>query len=198
VKVKRVALLNGPAGAIAKRDRAMISKLADQALKHHQNCEAARERVETAKQTALYEGWQAGKILLQIKEMIGRGHWKLWLEENFCKPRGVSYRTAAIYMKIAKLNPGVKRVEQLAFDTIRKHAWTFIPPKDEPNKDRDIKLSRIYSFTKIINEYFRLKHRHQEKLQEIDFDKLRTKNEMREIYDFFRWLFGDSDDSPWE
>jgi hypothetical protein len=199
VKVQRVALLKmGPAGAITKRDRATISQLADQVIKHHQNCVGARGRVENEIQTALYEGWQAGKVLLQIKEIVSRGHWQLWLEENFCKPRGVSYRTAAVYMKIAKLNPGVKRVEQLAFDTVRKYAWTFIPPKEEPNKHRDVKLSRFVHFHNIVNEYSRLKHRHQEGLEEINFDELREDSDMREIYDFFRWLFGDSKSSPWE
>jgi len=147
-----------------------------------------------------------------MKALIPRGDWITWLELNFCGPVKVSLRTAQLYMKIDSDNAGLRDqakaqrvaptqsdlqlLRKLKLDTIRKYADSFIPEKPDPNKGGDIKFPPHYSFLNIINEYNRLRYRHVCGLHEVNFEDVRK--EAKELYQFLRWVNGDSEQNPWD
>ena len=180
-----------------------LENLLTEAVEHHNHVEAARAAVANAQQLALFHAWQAGIRLNKMKALIGHGSWRDWLDANFCNPRGISYQTAVLYMKIDKENAelrnvdaNIQRVRDLKFDTIRKYAYRFIPRKAQPNKEGDIKFPRFVSFLNITNEYNRLKYRHVNGLEGVDFQL--AKKDTVELYQFLRWLHGDTSRNPWE
>lgn len=183
--------------------RTELKNLLNEAVEHHNHVETARTAVENAQQLALFHAWQAGIRLNKMKELIGHGHWLNWLDINFCKPHGLAERTAHAYMKIDTDNaelrhvkPNPQRVADLKFDTIRKYAYGFIPEKAQPNKEGDIKFPRLVSVGNIVNEYNRLKYRHVNGLEGVDFQL--AKKDTVELYQFLRWLHGDTSRNPWE
>lgn len=189
-----------------------ISDLLKEAIEHHGQCEQARALVVKRQQLALWHAWQAGIWLNKIKALIRRGDWAVWLELNFCQPLKISVRTAQLYMKIDHDNLELRKeaktqrvapteadfqlLTQLKLDTIRKYAYSFIPEKPRPNKDRDIPLPREYCFTGIANEYSRIRTRCVCGLYELDFDEVREDTE--ELYQFLQWVHGDSERNPWD
>jgi hypothetical protein len=181
-----------------------IQHLLEETLDHHKHCTAAVGAVENARDVALFHAWQAGIRLNKMKALIGHGNWQDWVQANFCGSRGVSIDTAQLYMKIDNQNekvrdlqnPKTEHVRFLKFDTIRKYAIALVPAKEQPEHAGDVKLSQFVSFLNIANEHARLKQRHVEGLQLVDFDEARE--EMRELYQLLRWLYGDSAVNPWE
>jgi hypothetical protein len=77
-----------------------LKNLLNEAVEHHHHVQAARAAVATAQQVALFHAWQAGIRLNNMKRLVGHGNWQNWCETNFCKPFGISDRTARLYMKI--------------------------------------------------------------------------------------------------
>jgi hypothetical protein len=179
-----------------------LSELLAEAVVHHNHVEAARGAAENAQQLALFHAWQAGIRLNKIKTLVGHGNWQDWLEENFCQPRRITERTAQLYMKIDNDNPhlrnvkpNLKRVSDLRFDTVRKYMIGFVPEKAQPEHAGNKKFPRLASFLNIANEYSRLKQRHIDGLQSVDFQEARE--ETKELYQFLRWLHSDSTINPW-
>jgi len=188
-----------------------LNALLNQAIDHHSQCEAARASVLDRQRVALWHAWHVGIRLNQMKALVRRGDWVDWLEMNFCQPLKISIRTAQLYMKIdsdnadlreqaktqrvAPTEADLQELTRLKFDTIRKYAFTFIPEKHKPFKDLDIKFSRLYSFINIINEYNRIRYRHVCQVHEVDFVDVRE--ETKELYQFLRWVHGDSEQNPW-
>lgn len=200
---------NGKELAIRKEE---IRDLLKEAIAHHKYCETARGSVLSAQQVAMWHGWQTGIRLNEMKELIGSGNWQDWLELNFCQEADVTIRTAQIYMKIDSDNselrdkaktkrvspgkPDLQLLTRLKFDTIRKYVIGFVPEKDQPEHDGNIKFPRLVSFLNIVNEFARLKQRHVEGLQLVDFNEARE--ETGELYHFLRWLHHDAQANPWE
>jgi hypothetical protein len=180
-----------------------LENLVTEAVEHHNHVEAARAAVANAQQLALFHAWQAGIRLNKMKALIGHGSWRDWLAGNFCSPRAISYQTAVLYMKIDKENAelrnvdaNIQRVRDLKFDTIRKYAYRFIPEKAQPNRKGNIKFPRLVHFLNIVNEYHRLKYRHVNGLEGVNFQEV--KQQTVELYQFLRWLHGDDSRNPWE
>jgi hypothetical protein len=189
-----------------------INDLLKEAIEHHDHCKAACAATLSAQRIALWHGWQAGIRLNRMKALIGRGDWLDWLNLNFCEPLKISIRTAQVYMKIDTDNADLRetakaqrvapteadfqQLTKLKSDTIRKYAYGFIPKKHEPNKDKDIKFGRPYSFLNIINEYNRVKYRHVTELQAADF--VETREGTVELYRFLQWVHGDAPRNPWD
>lgn len=201
-----------PSKQTTLRKKSEIKDLLKEAIDHHGRCEAARTSVLRTQRLALWHAWQVGIRLNGTKALIRRGDWVYWLELNFCKPLKVSIRTAQVYMKIDSENADLREeaktqrvaptdadfqlLTKLKSDTIRKYAFGFVPKKHEPNKDKDIKFGRSYSFGNIINEYNRLRYRHVCGLHAVDFDGVRAGTS--ELYQFLQWLYGDSEQNPWD
>lgn len=180
-----------------------LTNLLNEAVEHHNHVEASRAAVANAQQLALFHAWQAGIRLNNMKRLVGHGNWQNWCETNFCKPFGISDRTARLYMKIdadnahlRDLPPNRQRVADLRFDTIRKYAYALIPEKAQPSHEGNIKFPRFVSFLNIVNEYERLKFRHVNGLERVDFQE--ANEETVELYQFLRWLHGDDSRNPWE
>lgn len=189
-----------------------LGALLKETLEHHKHCEAARRSVGSAQQVALWHGWQAGIRLNAMKTLVPSGDWLDWLELNFCRPADVTIRTAQIYMKIDSDNselrdkaktkrvshaePDLQLLSNLKFDTVRKHAIGFVPEKDQPEHKGNTKFGRSVSFLNIANEYARLKQRHVDGLQLVDFEEARE--ETGELYLFLRWLHGAIESNPWD
>lgn len=189
-----------------------ITDLLNGAIEHHGHCETARASVLERQRLALWHAWQVGLRLNSIKALIPRGDWGDWLELNFCNPSKISVRTAQVYMKIdtdnanlraeaktqrvAPIETDFQLLRKLKFDTIRKYAFGFVPEKDRPNNQRDVRLERLASLGQVLNHYDRLKYRHISGLQLVDFAFVRK--ETRELYQFLQWVHGDSARSPWD
>jgi len=170
-----------------------IRRLSKEAKQFYTEAEKARGLVENGAMTALEKAWQCGKRLNAIRAIVGHGNWLTWLDNDWPE---LTERTAQLYMKIDRVNPKARHVSDLEFDTIRKHRLTFVPDKAEPNKHRDITFPRSVSLANMVNEYNRVKYRHQQGLELIDFDLVRE--ETVEIYHFFQFVHGDRADDPWK
>jgi hypothetical protein len=170
-----------------------IQQLAKEAKGFHAKAEEARAAAEYHVTTAIEKAWQCGKRLNAIKAIVGHGNWLPWLRHNWPE---LTVRTAQSYMKIDHDNPNALRVAHLKFDSIRKYRLSLVPEKPQPNREGDIKFSRLVSFLNIANEYSRLKNRHIDGLEGVDFQA--AKEETMELYQFLRWLHGDDSRNPWE
>jgi hypothetical protein len=171
---------------------AEVRRLSKEAKQFYAEAEKVRGQVETGAMDALEKAWQCGKRLNAIKLIVGHGNWEAWRESQL---PDLNYRNAQRYMKIARDNSKATRVSDLKFDSIRKHCLTFVPEKAEPNKHRDISFPRSVSLGNIINEYNRLKYRHLQGLQLIDFDRVRE--ETVGLYEWLQFIHGDRDGDPW-
>jgi hypothetical protein len=178
---------------LALTKTADLRQLTKEAKQFYAEAESARSIVENGAMTALENAWQCGKRLNAIKAIIGHGNWLTWLENHWPE---LTERTSQLYMKIDNVNPKARRVSDLEFDTIRKHRLTFVPDKEQPNKHRDVKLERLATLGNLVNEYERLKYRHQQGLQRLNFEKVRK--ETVDLYQFLQWLHGDRDRNPWD
>jgi len=170
-----------------------IRQLAGEAKQFHAEAEEARAATEYHVTTAIEKAWQCGKRLNAIKAILGHGNWLPWLRNNWPE---LTVRTAQSYMKIDHDNPNALRVAHLKFDSIRRYRLGLVPEKEQPNKERDTKFPRFVSFLNIANEYNRLKHRHVDGLQGVDFQE--AKEETMELYQSLRCLHGDDSRNAWE
>ena len=188
-KTLSVWKINSPKGRELRLRRKNIARLLVSAMKHHRAAESAAKRVEAGKQRALEHAWRCGQALNQIKPLVGHGNWQGWVQLHFCKPRGISYQTAALYMKIDRDNPNIQRVGDLKFDSIRQHAFRFIPEKNRLVLQGDDKIPRSTHHLTVLNEFHRLKYRHEAGLQPLDFTEIRR--DWRPIYQWLRAVFGE-------
>jgi len=100
------------------------------------------------------------------------------------------------FSRVRESAPNFEAVKQFKFDTIRKHCFGFVPEKPQIDYPGNAKFPRLVSFANIVNEFAKIKRRHLEGLQEIDF--LEVKEEAKELYSFLRWLYGDAGGRPWD
>ena len=92
-------------------------------------------------------------------------------------------------MKIDRDNPNIQRVEDLKFDSIRKHAFRFIPEKKQLQHEGDEKIPRLLHHLTIVNDFERLKRRHEIGLQPFDLDEVRE--DFRRMNEWMKALYGD-------
>lgn len=178
-----------------------IETLLAEANQHQQQCQACVRDVGTAQQNALWHAWQIGIRLNAIKEKIGHGDWMDWLNLNFCEPNKITTRTAQNYMKIDAdntnlrdaANPKTKRFSQttidlqllskLKHDTVRKHAFAFVPEKKRPKLRGNKKFARLMHHITVVNEFNRWKRR-----REIGLIEKNVVQERRDFRPIFDWL----------
>lgn len=181
---------------IAKR-KSELTQLVSAAQISHRHCEAARSAVESGQQLALYYAWQTGVRLNRMKELVGFGDWMDWLELNFLNPLKISYQTAALYMRIdaqnehlrsAKLQravedkPDLEAVKKLKFDSVRKYATSFVPSKERPQQDDDVRFPRLVHHLNLVNEFEKVKRKHE--TDGLSMDELRR--DLRGLYEWLR------------
>src|SRR5262249_24987641 len=100
------------------------------------------------------------------------------------------------YMKIARDNPNAAHVQNLKFDSIRKHCLSLAPAKKQVQQRGNVKFPRLASFLNIVNEFARISRRHREGLEEIDF--LEVREETKNIYSFLKYVHGDRGGGLWD
>jgi hypothetical protein len=198
--------MTGKELAIRKNE---LGDLLREAIEHHNHSAAACAAAENARRVAMFHAWHAGIRLNKMKALIRQGDWQDWVSFNL----PFSERTARLYMKIDNDNPHLRDAEpnaqrvagtcvdlevvtRLKFDTVRKYAIGFVPKKHRPSHKAAGKSPRRATFRNIVNEYLRLKQRHIDGLQLVDFDEAREESD--QLYQFLRWLHGDAAVNPWE
>jgi hypothetical protein len=157
--------MNSPQARQLRSRKTGIKWLLATAIKHHKAAETAVKHVAASKKSALEHAWRCGQALNKIKPLVGHGNWQGWVQMCFCEPRGVSYQTAALYMKIDRDNPNIQRVGDLKFDSIRQYAFQFIPAKERPELPGNRKIPRLTHHLTVLDEFNRLKRRHEIGLQ---------------------------------
>jgi hypothetical protein len=181
------------------------------AIENHNAAETTCELVRSDQRRALWFAAVSGHYLLKCKRLVPVGDWLDWVQLNFCAPSDCSMRSASRYMLIATVNskplsvldsprvangaPDLEILSQFKEDTIRKHAIGFVPEKTQPQHKGNKKFSRSANCLNIANEYKRIKQRHQYGLQRVDFEEARQ--ELRELYTWLQWLYGDAQANPW-
>lgn len=193
---------------IVRSNPVAIADLLKGAIEHDKACETARLGVVRHISQALYYAWLAGITLNKLKALVPPGDWLAWLEFNVLRPSGMRYRTAALYMKIDMDNaqlrsgnsqrvadalPDFEQVRRLKFETIRRYAIALVPEK-LAGRAGNRKSGR--AFRLIVRESERIKRLHISGRQLIDFDEAREVT--AELYQFLRWIHGDSNFNPWD
>jgi hypothetical protein len=174
-------------------DRKKLKHLSSQANTLHAEVLAMRENVFAGAMGVLEKAWQCGRRLNAMKKILGHGHWLPYLETHLPE---ISESTAQRYMKIDRDNPNAARVQDLKFDSIRKHCLSLAPVKKQIDYPGNVKFPRSVTFQNIVNEYRRLKNRHCDGLQIVDFDEVRE--ECGELYAFLQFVCGDANENPWD
>jgi hypothetical protein len=162
----------------------------------------------------MFRGWVIGGILVELKEQVGYGEWDKWLPLNFPE-LGAKEETRRInarrMMKLWRDNQSTKLLSLGSTDksvgiptdlsgklfntaSERKFMWQYVPEKERP-KGKDIRFPRSVSFINIVNEYSRLKHRHVNGLQLVDYDEARE--ETVELLAFLKFLHNETSYNPW-
>jgi len=80
-----------------------LAEMAKQINEAHAACEAAKEDMVADANDSIQQGLKAGRLLLEVKEQLPHGGFGDWVEANF----DGSYRTARVYMQVAKRWPEV-------------------------------------------------------------------------------------------
>jgi hypothetical protein len=154
---------------------------------------------------ANYRAWHFGKFLARAKAELGHGRFTIWRAATF---PNVHERKAQRCQELFAKNSNATELSDLSErsiakwiadrdeNSVRKFRLGYVLAKKQPEHEGDVKFSRLVSLLNIANEYERLRQRHVEGLQLVDFNEARE--EMRELYQFLRWLYGDAAVNPWE
>jgi Protein of unknown function (DUF3102) len=172
--------------------RADLRRLSSEAKTLHVEALAIADETRSIALSAVEKGWQCGKRLNAMKKILGHGHWLPYLKTHLPE---ISQSTAQRYMKIDRDNPNAARVQDLKSDSIRKHCLSLAPAKKQIDHPGNVKFPRLVDFANIINEFARIKQRHLDGLEEIDFVQVRE--DAKELYSLLRWLYSDATGSPW-
>jgi hypothetical protein len=181
---------HSPKGRESAARKKEMQRLLKFATKHHNAEQRLVKKVKQEQRRALSHAWLCGHALNAIKHLVGHGHWLRCVQHNFCIPHGITYRTAALYMKIHSDNANVQSIADLKLDTVRKYAWRFVPEKRAVQLPGDGKIPRLTHHLSVLNDFSRLKHRHDTGLQPIDSTEVRR--DWRPIYDWLKEIYGDS------
>jgi hypothetical protein len=185
------------AKAIALNTKTQLGELVAQADEQLNEINMHEDQFLRMRDALMLRGWKLGGLLVQMKEIVGHGNWEKWLPASMPKLGGTSgnrLANAKRCMKLFRDNQPVAGKVKFTCDSERKFMWRYIPEKQRPQL-KDPRFPRSVSFLNIANEYKRLQHRHVEGIQLVDFEEARE--ETVELYEFLKWLHGDSPVSPW-
>jgi hypothetical protein len=154
---------------------------------------------------ANYRAWEFGRFLTRVKHELGHGVFIPWRNATF---PNIHERKAQRCQELFAKNPNAtvlsdlseqslqKWIDALNHDSLRKFRLGYVPDKFQPKHAGNIRFPRLVSFLNIVNEYNRLRHRHTEGLQLVDFEEARE--ETKELFQFLKWLHRESPVNPWE
>ena len=154
---------------------------------------------------ANYRAWRFGKFLASAKAELGHGQFTIWRAATF---QNVHERKAQRCQELFAKNSNATELSDFSDrsiakwianrdeNSIRKFRLGYVPAKDQSEHKGNAKFGRLVSFLNTANEYARLKQRHLEGLQQVDFKEARE--ELRELYKFLQWLYGDAQENPFD
>lgn len=153
---------------------------------------------------ANYRAWEFGRFLTRAKHELGHGLFSHWRKATFpkiherkaqrCQELFANNSNATVLSDFSERSLK-KWISALNRDSVRKFRLAYVPDKYQPEHKGNIKFPRLVSFLNIANEYNRLRHRHTEGLQKVDFEEARK--ETKGLYQFLKWLHGESPIDPW-
>ena len=153
---------------------------------------------------ANYRAWEFGRFLTRAKHELGHGLFIPWRNATFPK---IHERKAQRCQELFANNSNAtvlsdlsdrllkKWIGALNRDSVRKFRLGYVPDKFQPEHKGNAKFPRLVSFLNIVNEYERLRNRHINALQMVEFEEAR--DETKELYQFLKWLHGESPINPW-
>jgi hypothetical protein len=185
--------------AVALNTKTQLGELLAQADEEVDAINASEHDFLTMRDSLMMRGWKLGGLLVQMKEIVGHGNWEKWLPASMPKlgpAAGTRLNNAKRCMKLFRENQLGASAGKVNFscDSERKFMWRYIPEKQRPQV-KDPRFPRSVSFLNIANEFKRLQHRHVAGIQAVDFDEARE--ETIDLYEFLKWLHGDSPVDPW-
>jgi phage N-6-adenine-methyltransferase len=104
----------------------MSSKLVASPTALAARIQAAHEAAQSAMRSAVSYAFEAGKLLMEAKKLVGHGNWESWVRES-C---GFSERTAQGYMRLARLDP--EKAQRVALLSLRDALKALAGSKGEP------------------------------------------------------------------
>ena len=200
--------------SLALTNKAEITDLVEKAKKTIRDMVNLEGEFLRTRDFLMLRGWILGSHLAELKQRIPHGDWEKWLPANFSELGGTDRYRLEVAKRSIKLfrdnqSPHLLRFKSHGIpcdlgqsrklfncDSERKFMWRYIPEKQRPQIDDDKKFPRSVSLLNIANEYNRLRHRHINGLQLVDFEE--AKEETGELLQFLKWLHGESPHNPWE
>ena len=154
---------------------------------------------------ANYRAWELGGFLTRAKQELGHGLFIPWRNATFpkiherkaqrCQELFANNSNATVLSDLSDRSLK-KWIRELNHDSVRKFRLGYVPDKFQPKHKGNVKFARFVSFLNIVNEYNRLRNRHTEGLQLVDFEEAR--NETKELFHFLKWLHRESSVNPWD
>ena len=154
---------------------------------------------------ANYRAWEFGRFLTRAKHELGHGLFIPWRNATFpniherkaqrCQELFAKNSNATVLSDFSERSLK-KWIDGLNRDSVRKFRLGYAPDKLQPKYKGNIKFRRLVSFLNIVNEYNRLRNRHIAGLQMVDFEEARE--ETKELFQFLKWLHGESSVNPWD
>ncbi|GEM_PF-3780307 len=134
---------------------------------------------------SLDRAWRLGKVLNQIKGMVGTGNWLLWLEANWPE---LHERTAQRFMVLDRENPEAQTIEDLSPDSVRKFRLGYVPAKERPELEGDQSFARQPHYLTLVNDWRRLHRRMETGL--CDLDPTEARRDLKPVFDWLCGLYG--------
>jgi len=154
---------------------------------------------------ANYRAWEFGRFVTRAKHELGHGLFIHWRNATFpkiherkaqrCQELFANNSNATVLSDLSDRSLK-KWIGALNPNSLRKFRLGYVPDKLKPKYKGNVKFPRLVSFLNIVNEYNRLRYRHTEGLQFVDFEEARE--ETREVFQFLKWLHGESSVNPWD
>lgn len=165
-------------------ERTGIAQVLAEAKTIYAELEGDLAAVEHGARSAVWRAFLVGGKLLQIREMVGKGNWLLWLEANWTE---LSVRTAQLWMLIAHSNEGATCVDELNADSVRKFMHRFVPDKQRPELDGDRTLPKHTHHLSVANTWMKWKRELEVKKLTVPKEELRR--DFKPMYDWLCDLF---------
>jgi hypothetical protein len=124
---------------------------------------AADVRLRGTREEILHRAWRLGRILVTMKERVGRGNWGLWLPANLPELGSTDrarQATAARCMKLFRENANRRNSCNAAFapDTVRKFMHSYIDKKARQQLVGDKMIKPGAHHLRWLNEFRRWDH----------------------------------------
>ena len=135
----------------------------------------------------LDRAWRLGKVLNEIKGVVGHGNWLVWLEANL----SISQRHAQRHMELDAANPKAKRVEDLSSDSVRKFRLGYVPDKERAQLPGDAALPPACHHLTLLHDFKRFTRRVD--IGQAVLDPEEARRDLQPLYDWLRTLYGESE-----